>query len=121
MSLKLISKSRIVSKTARILIPFGPMATLAFAQSGTPDLSPFIILGTTILKALVAVTGIAFVGLIVCGGLTLATNRPRGLAMVGGGLTGALLSGLAYTLVDTLTGRSVSSHLITPVVNLFLS
>ena len=53
-----------------------------------------------------------FVGLIIFGGLTLATNRPRGLAMIGGGLVGALLAGLAFTLVNTLTGQSVTSTLL---------
>ena len=49
-----------------------------------------------------------FVGLIIWGGLMLGTNRPRGLAVIGGGLAGALLAGLAFALVNTLTGQSVS-------------
>ncbi len=53
-----------------------------------------------------------FVGLIIFGGLTLTTNRPRGLAMIGGGLVGALLAGLAFVLVNTLTGQSVSAGII---------
>jgi hypothetical protein len=99
------------------------MATIAFAQSGdiSGSTSNFTTLGTTILKVLVALAGMAFVGLIIWGGLTLATNRPRGLAMVGGGIFGALLAGLAFLLVNTLTGRSVSIGMLTPLQSLFLS
>jgi hypothetical protein len=32
--------------------------------------------------------------------------------MVGGGLAGALLAGLAFVLVNTLTGQSVSTSLL---------
>jgi hypothetical protein len=90
------------------------MATLTFAQSG--DVSGvtgnFTTLGSTILRLVVALAGFAFVGLIIWGGLTLATNRPRGLAMIGGGMVGALLSGLAFILVNTLTGQNVMSMLM---------
>jgi hypothetical protein len=40
--------------------------------------------------------------------------------MVGGGLVGALLSGLAYALVNTLTGHSVATGmLLLPVARQF--
>jgi hypothetical protein len=86
------------------------MAPALLAQSGdiSGSTSNLVTLGTTILKVLVALAGMGFVGLIIWGGLTLATNRPRGLAMIGGGLVGALLAGLAFALVNTLTGQSVS-------------
>jgi hypothetical protein len=85
-------------------------APALLAQSGdiSGSTSNLVTLGTTILKVLVALAGMGFVGLIIWGGLTLATNRPRGLAMIGGGLVGALLAGLAFALVNTLTGQSVS-------------
>lgn len=104
---------RLVS-TAPKLVLFGLAATLAFAQSGdiSGSTSDFTMLGATILKLLVALAGMGFVGLIIWGGLTLTTNRPRGLAMVGGGLAGALLAGLAFVLVNTLTGQSVSTGLL---------
>src|SRR3954466_4496959 len=75
---------------------------LAFAQSGdiSGSTSNFTTLGTTILKIVVTLAGMGFVGLIIFGGLTLATNRPRGLAMIGGGIFGALLAGLAFALVN---------------------
>ena len=66
------------------------------------------------LKLVVALAGMGFVGLIIFGGLTLATNRPRGLAMIGGGLVGALLAGLAFVIVNTLTGTTVSGALLLP-------
>jgi hypothetical protein len=102
------------SKTARRLFLCGLVSTLAFAQSGdiSGSTSNFTTLGTTILKLVVALAGMGFVGLIIWGGLTLTTNRPRGLAMVGGGLAGALLAGLAFVLVNTLTGQSVSTGLL---------
>ena len=99
-------------------------ATLAFAQSGdiSGSTSNFTTLGTTILKLLVALAGMGFVGLIIWGGLTLTTNRERGLAMVGGGFVGALLAGLAFVIVNTLTGQTVSTGmLLAPVQQLFLS
>jgi hypothetical protein len=101
-------------RAAQALFLFGLTATLAFAQSGdiSGSTSNFTTLGTTILKLVVALAGMGFVGLIIWGGLTLTTNRPRGLAMVGGGLAGALLAGLAFVLVDTLTGQSVSTGLL---------
>ena len=88
--------------------------TLAFAQSGdiSGSTSSFTTLGGSILKLLVALAGLGFVGLIIWGGLTLATNRGRGLAMVGGGLAGALLAGLAFVLVNTLTGTTVATGLL---------
>jgi hypothetical protein len=106
--------SRDFSKAVRRLLPLGLGATLAFAQSGdiSGSTSNFTTLGTTILTLAVALAGMGFVGLIIWGGLTLTTNRPRGLAMVGGGLVGALLSGLAYALVNTLTGHSVATGML---------
>ena len=81
------------------------------AQSG--DISGSLVnvntLGSTILKCVLGLAGIGFVGLIVWGGLTLATNRPKGLAMIGGGMVGALLAGLSFVLVNTLTGSTVVS------------
>ena len=95
-----------------LLVVFG--ATLAFAQSGdiSGSTSNFTTLGTTILKLVVALAGMGFVGLPIWGGLTLTTNRPRGLAMIGGGLVGALLADLGFVLVNTLTGQSVSTGLL---------
>ena len=51
--------------------------TLAFAQSGdiSGSTSNFTTLGGSILKLLVALAGLGFVGLIIWGGLTLTTNR----------------------------------------------
>jgi hypothetical protein len=102
------------SKVAQLSLLFGLTATLVFAQSGdiSGSTSNFTTLGTTILKLVVALAGMGFVGLIIWGGLTLTTNRPRGLAMVGGGLAGALLAGLAFVLVNTLTGQSVSTGML---------
>ena len=106
------------------LFLFGLTATLAFAQSGdiSGSTSNFTTLGTTILKLLVTLAGMGFVGLIIWGGLTLSTNRERGLAMVGGGLVGALLAGLAFVIVNTLTGQTVATGmLLLPVQQLFFS
>jgi hypothetical protein len=102
------------SQAAHMLLLFGITGALAFAQSGdiSGSTSNFTTLGTTILKIVVALAGMGFVGLIIFGGLTLATNRPRGLAMIGGGIFGALLAGLAFTLVNTLTGQSVSTGML---------
>jgi hypothetical protein len=77
-------------------------------------------LGISILKLVVALAGMGFVGLLIWGGLTLTTNHPRGLAMIGGGLVGALLAGLAFALVNTLTGGNAwLSILILPAVQPF--
>ena len=105
------------SRAAQILCLSGLTIATAFAQSGdiSGATSNFTTLGTTILKLMVALAGMGFVGLIIFGGLTLATNRPRGLAMIGGGLVGALLAGLAFTVVNTLTGQTVSGALVLPV------
>ena len=96
---------------------------LAFAQSGdiSGSTSNFTTLGTTILKIVVTLAGMGFVGLIIFGGLTLATNRPRGLAMIGGGIFGALLAGLAFALVNTLTGQSVSTGMLVLPLRTFFS
>jgi len=111
----MFSKSRLKrSRAAQTLLLFGLTAVAAFAQSGSIDTSEFTNLGTTIIKALVVIAGLAFVGLIIYGGLTLTTNRPRGLAMIGGGLVGALLAGLAFAIVSKLTGNAVSAFLIVP-------
>ena len=103
-----------INQAAQTLTLFGLTAALSLAQSGdiSGATSNFITLGTTILKVGVALAGMAFVGLLIWGALTLATNRPRGLAMVGGGLVGALLCGLAFILVNTLTGQNVSTGLM---------
>jgi hypothetical protein len=101
-------------RAAQPLLLFGLVTTLAFGQSGEVSgvTTNFTTLGASILRLVVALAGFAFVGLIIWGGLTLATNRPRGLAMIGGGMVGALLSGLAFTLVNTLTGQTVVSTLL---------
>jgi len=105
-------------RIAQTLFLFGLTAVAALAQSGSIDTSEFTNLGTVIIKTLVVIAGLAFAGLIIWGGLTLTTNRPRGLAMVGGGLVGALLAGLAFVIVSKLTGNNVAnpSMLIVPVV-----
>src|SRR5579872_2959828 len=110
-------------RAAQMLFLFGLTAALAFAQSGdiSGSTSNFTTLGTTILKIVVTLAGMGFVGLIIFGGLTLATNRPRGLAMIGGGIFGALLAGLAFTLVNTLTGQSVSTGMLLLPLQSFLS
>ena len=102
------------SQAAQMLFLFGLTGALGFAQSGdiSGSTSNFTTLGTTILKLVVALAGMGFVGLIIWGGLTLTTNRPRGLAMIGGGLVGALLAGLAFVIVNTLTGQSVSTGML---------
>jgi hypothetical protein len=112
------------SQAAQVLCLLGLTAAAAVAQSGdiSGATSNFTTLGTTILKLVVTLAGLAFVGLIIWGALTLATNRPRGLAMVGGGLVGALLCGLAFVLVNTLTGQNVSTgFLLLPVVQRFVA
>src|SRR2546421_12573203 len=99
-------KQSISFRVVQLSLLLGLAASLALAQSGdiSGSTSNFTMLGTSILKLVVALAGMGFVGLIIWGGLTLSTNRPRGLAMVGGGLAGALLAGLAFVLVNTLTG-----------------
>lgn len=99
---------------AQFMLMVALYAASAFAQDGdiSGSLGNVNTLGSTILKCALGLAGLAFVGLIVWGGLTLATNRPRGLAMIGGGLVGALLAGLSFALVNTLTGRSA----VTPAV-----
>jgi hypothetical protein len=88
----------------------GPLVKLAVAQSGqiSSTTSQFTTLGTQLLNLMIALAGFAFVGLIAYGAMTLGTNRPRGLACVGGGIFGGLLCGMSYTLVNTLTGQSIS-------------
>ena len=95
-------------QTISIILVLAAPAVLAQSGDISGSTSNLVTLGTTILKVLVALAGMGFVGLIIWGGLTLGTNRPRGLAMIGGGLAGALLAGLAFALVNTLTGQSVS-------------
>jgi hypothetical protein len=88
----------------------GPLVQLAVAQSGSisSTTSQFTTLGTQLLNLMITLAGFAFVGLIAYGAMTLGTNRPRGLACVGGGIFGGLLCGMSYTLVNTLTGQSIS-------------
>ncbi len=112
-------KTSLNSRAAQTLLLFGLTAVAAFAQSGNVDTSGFTNLGQTLLKLFIGVAGMAFVGLIVWGALTLTTNRPRGLAMVGGGVVGALLAGVAFAWVSTLTGSNVANPnamLIVPIV-----
>ncbi len=99
------------------------VASPVFAQSGdiSGATSSFTMLGGTILKLLIVLAGFAFVGLIIWGSLTLATNRPRGLAMIGGGMVGALLAGLAFVVVNTLTGRQVNLSMLHIPVQLYFS
>ena len=115
--------SRKVFRAALILslVLLGAVGT--FAQSGdiSGSTSNFTTLGTTLLKIVVTLAGMGFVGLIIFGGLTLATNRPRGLAMIGGGIFGALLAGLAFALVNTLTGQSVSTGMLLLPIHTLLS
>lgn len=101
-------------KPVQMVYLFGLTAALAFGQSGdiSGSTSNFTTLGATLLKVLVTLAGLGFVGLMIWGGLTLTTNRPRGLAMIGGGLVGALLAGLAFAIVSTLTGNAVSTMLL---------
>jgi hypothetical protein len=107
------SMGRLAKRSAPFLICITIAAIPLLAQSGSGDISgstsQLTTLGLSILKVFLALAGISFVGLLIWGGLTLATNRPRGLAMVAGGLVGALLAGLSFTLVNTLTGQSVSA------------
>ena len=100
---------RVFRQAARWALTFSLAATVVFAQSGdiSGSLGNVNTLGSTILKCILGLAGLGFVGLIVWGGLTLSTNRPKGLAMVAGGLVGALLAGLSFVLVNTLTGSTV--------------
>lgn len=97
-------------KTAQMLFLLGLTTVLAFAQSGdiSGSTSNFTTLGRTILLVVLGLALMALVGLLIWGGLTLSTNRPRGLAMIAGGLIGALLAGLSFALVTTLTGHAIS-------------
>lgn len=108
-----MSATNTFRQTTQICVLISLTAAVAFAQSGdiSGSTSNFMTLGTTILKVVVALAGIGFVGLLIWGGLTLTTN-PRGLAMIGGGLVGPLLAGFAFALVNTLTGQSVARGLL---------
>jgi len=105
------STGRLAKSSAPLLIYMAVAAIPVLAQSG--DISGSLVnvntLGSTILKCILGLAGLGFVGLIVWGGITLATNRPKGLAMIGGGMVGALLAGLSFVLVNTLTGSTVVS------------
>ena len=68
--------------------------------------------GRTALKCALGLAVFAFAGVIIWGGVTMGTNRPRGLAMVAGGMVGALLAGLSFVLVSTLSGTSVGTPAI---------
>jgi hypothetical protein len=111
------STGRLARRLSTPLLALALVASPVFAQSGDVSgvTANFTTLGSSILRLVVALAGFAFVGLIIWGGLTLATNRPRGLAMIGGGMVGALLSGLAFILVNTLTGQNVVSMLLVHV------
>jgi hypothetical protein len=102
------------------------MATLAFAQTGSGDISGstsnISTLGTTILKLVIVLAGLGFVGMIIWGALSLTTNRQRGLAMVGGGVFGAAIAGITFAIVNTLTGQTVTTGmLLAPFQKMFLS
>lgn len=103
---------------AKALFLLGFSAVAAFGQDGdlSGTLAPVKTLGSSILSIGIALAGFAFVGLIIWGSLTLSVNRPRGLAMIGGGAVGALLAGLAFLIVNHLTGGNTSvSSLLLPL------
>ncbi len=102
------------SQGARLLCACMLSSALALAQSGdiSGDVVDFGTLGTTVLKVILGLAVLGFVGLLIAGGLQLTTNRPRGLAMVGGGLVGALLAGLSFALVSKLTGQQIAASVI---------
>ncbi len=81
-----------------------------FAQSGdiSGSTGQISILGKTILLVVLGLAVMAFVGVIIWGAVSLGANRPRGLAMIAGGLVGALLAGLSFALVTTLSGHAIS-------------
>jgi len=105
---------RVAKSCAPLLICLALTAIPVLAQSG--DISGATVevmtLGRTALKCAFGLGVFAFAGLIIWGGVTMGTNRPRGLAMVAGGMVGALLAGLSFVLVGTLSGTSVSSPAI---------
>lgn len=93
----------------------GLAASLCMAQvlgGGNGDIkaifAPLQNLGASILEVFMGLVGFGFVGLIIWGALTLGTNRARGLAMIGGGMAGAVLAGLAVIIVSHLTGGSIT-------------
>jgi hypothetical protein len=108
MGKKFKQAGRLAAQCAPLLL----FAATLFAQSGSGEISSsleqFLTLGHVILRAALALAGLAFVGLIVWGGVTMAVNRPKGMAMAAGGIVGALLAGLAFFMVGTLTGGSVT-------------
>jgi hypothetical protein len=99
----------------RMSLVVAASALCAFAQNGqgsgdiSQPLSQYQTLGQVILEIFFIVAVIAFVGVLIWGALTLGSNRPRGIAMIGGGLAGALLCGLAVVIVSTLTGSQVQT------------
>jgi len=105
------SAGRVAKSGAPFLICMAVAAIPVLAQSG--DISGSTVevmtLGRTALKCAFGLAVFAFAGLIIWGGVTMGTNRPRGLAMVAGGMVGALLAGLSFVLVSTLSGTSVST------------
>jgi hypothetical protein len=116
----------LMAKRSAPLLLLCLMATLAFAQTGSGDISSstsnISTLGTTILKLVIVLAGLGFVGMIIWGALSLTTNRQRGLAMVGGGVFGAAIAGITFAIVNTLTGQTVTTGmLLAPVQKMFLS
>jgi hypothetical protein len=91
--------------SSSIVLLFIPLAL--HAQSAAIDLSQFISLGGIFLAALLALSILAVVAVIVIGAVTLGTNRPRGLAMIAGGLFGALVIGVTVAWVSSLSGHTV--------------
>lgn len=83
----------------------------ALAQSGdiSGSTSQVTTLGVTILKLVMGLVLLACVGVIAWGGVTIATNRPKGLAMVAGGVVAGLIAGLSYALVGTTSGATPPS------------
>ena len=72
------------------------------------DFQPLIILGTAVIRVIMALTGIAFVGGMIWGSITLITNRPKGMAIIASALVGSLIASLAVVIVSHLTGASIS-------------
>lgn len=95
--------------SAQTLILFALCALCLCAQAnGNIDdlLAPVQQIGVSIIKLWIALVGLALIGVMLWGCVTLGTNRPRGLAMIAGGLVGSVGAGLSIALVNRLTGGS---------------
>lgn len=89
-------------------------AVSALAQSGdiSGSTAQVTTLGVSILKLIMGLVLLACVGVIAWGGVTIATNRPKGLAMVAGGVVAGLIAGLSYALVATTSGAAAPAGMI---------